>query len=311
LLLALSALILDGSNLFVQKRSVQNAVDAAAFAAAKDLPPSLSGCAGACLTTLGSDAQSYSGRNNGPTPLHACDDSSGPDTNCYLTPYKSDNGRVQVRLRKPISGFFTRAVGLWGATDVSGSAVAGLSPASAAGTVVPIGISASRACMASTVPSCFGVQTTLDFDAPGNNYSLVDLSDVSRAGPTPPGGASASTMKGWISDGYPGVLPSNAWYGDNNGSKNGGFKKPLEDAWKDQRVLLVPIFDSVSPAPPATPVSYHVIGFGAFVIDENPPNWNNSGNHYLVGHFTTVVASGGGAGGGTNNFGVLVVTLFE
>jgi Flp pilus assembly protein TadG len=313
LLLAMIALVIDGANLFTQRRSVQNAADAAALAAGAKLNTDLSACTGpdtastTCAYNVRTTAEDYSSRNGGQSSLHACVDSS--DTNCYLTPYKTDNGRVQVRLKKSVSGFFTGAIGLSGVLSASASSVAGLSPANAAGNVVPIGIDVDHACLASTVPSCFGLQTTLDFDAPGNNYTLLDLSVVSKSGPTLGGSAPANTMKDWIQDGYPGVLPSNAWYGDNNGAKNGGFKRPLEDAWREQRVLLVPIFDSVSPVPPSTPVSYHVISFGAFVIDQDPPNWNNSGNHYLVGHFTTVVASG--VGGGDNNFGVLVVTLFE
>jgi hypothetical protein len=315
LLLAMIALVIDGANLFTQRRSVQNAADAAALAAGAKLNPDLSACAGpdtdstTCAYGVRTTAQEYSDRNGGQSSLHACVD--GSDTNCYLTPYKTDNGRVQVRLKKSVSGFFTGAVGLSNLLSASASAVGGLSPASAAGNVTPIGIDENHACLASTVPSCFGGigSVTLNFDDPGNNYSLLDLDVVSTSGPTAPGGASASTMKGWIQDGYPAVLPSNAWYGDNDGVKNGGLKSSFKYAYDHQLVLLVPVFDSVSPAPPASPVSYHVIGFAAFVIDQDPPNWNNSGNHKLTGHFTTFVASG--VGGGGQSFGVYAVTLFE
>ena len=44
LLLALSALVVDGANLFVQKRAVQNTADALAHVLAKDLDGGGAGC---------------------------------------------------------------------------------------------------------------------------------------------------------------------------------------------------------------------------------------------------------------------------
>jgi hypothetical protein len=175
------------------------------------------------------------------------------------------------------------------------------------------------------VPSCFNVPNVqLNFDADG--YSLLDLSDLSTTAPTPPGSADANTMKAWIINGYPGLLPANAWYGNNNGQKTG-----IKNAFVDDgnTVLLVPVFDKECPtttapappecptlAPPGTaPVSFHVIGFSAFVIDPGGINWSPStnGSHTLTGHFTTFIARGiqGGPPGGPNDFGVSTIALTE
>jgi hypothetical protein len=322
LFLALIALVTDGSNLFANKRGVQNVADATALAVARDLPSNGTACAGACLTTMQSDAITYSNLNKGPTVDHACASSS--DFNCYQTPYKG-NSSVQVRVKREVSTFFGGVTGLFKSSVVASAAVGLGGPPSAVGGVAPVGVSKSHACLASTVPSCFNVPNVqLNFDADG--YSLLDLSDMSKTGPTPPGSADANTMKGWIINGYPGLLPNNAWYGNNNGQKTG-----IKNAFVDDgsTVLLVPVFDKQCPtttapappecptlAPPGTdPVSFHVIGFSAFVIDPGGINWSPStnGSHTLTGHFTTFIASGVSSGppGGSDDFGVRVITLDE
>jgi hypothetical protein len=121
LFIALIALVLDGSNLFVQRRAMQNAADAAALAAANDVGPALidttctsgSPCFNGVATNVGADATSYSQKNGGPS-LHACANSG--DTNCYTWPYPSDGGpgsasrgKVEVRLRSSVNGFFAAA----------------------------------------------------------------------------------------------------------------------------------------------------------------------------------------------------------
>jgi Flp pilus assembly protein TadG len=314
LLLAIIALVIDGANLFTQRRSVQNAADAAAFAASAKLNTDLSACTGpdtdstTCAYTVRTTAQEYSSRNGGQSSLHACVD--GSDTNCYLTPYKTDNSRVQVRLKKSVSGFFTGAVGLSGLLSASASAVAGLSPANAGGNVAPIGVSQSDPDLCqpsnSSYPNCFDQPgVVLNFDDV-SDYALLDLDQVSTRGPIVGGNVSTSTFGDWIQNGHAGVLPTNAWYGaeGDNGYHN-GVKTYFSD--DGTTVLLIPVFDARDPGTG----SYHVIGFAAFVIEKDGVKWTNSGggNHKLTGHFTTFVASG--AGGGSNNFGVLVVTLFE
>src|SRR6266487_3251626 len=78
LLLALIALVTDGSNLFANKRSVQNAADASALAAVRELNPDLSLCTGpastpgTCLYRVETTASDYSKRNDGANPLHGC-----------------------------------------------------------------------------------------------------------------------------------------------------------------------------------------------------------------------------------------------
>jgi Putative Flp pilus-assembly TadE/G-like len=104
-------LVIDGSNLMVHRRSLQNAADAAALAAAQELPaggPCLGpdSTPGTCLYRVLTTANQYSHDvNHGPTVDHACAGVS--DRNCYTTPYKGNPQLVEVRLREQVHGFVT------------------------------------------------------------------------------------------------------------------------------------------------------------------------------------------------------------
>src|SRR4029079_1910455 len=104
-ILAIAALAVDGSHLFVEKRHTQNAADAAALAAAAELPTNGSSCTGvyddatpplSCAYRVSQAAKTYSADNGGPdSPFPPCGGSVTSD--CYLTPYKGSNSKVQVR----------------------------------------------------------------------------------------------------------------------------------------------------------------------------------------------------------------------
>jgi len=129
LFFSICALVVDGTNLMVHRRAMQNAADASALAASRDLAQfqSYSGSATCDISwppeknspqyprkAVVDDVEWYSAQNDGPGTLNggSCtyDDarcSVAADTNCYTWPYKGDNGLIEVRLRKPVSGFFT------------------------------------------------------------------------------------------------------------------------------------------------------------------------------------------------------------
>src|SRR5262245_9490545 len=95
-------LAVDGGKLLVERRSIQNAADAAALAAAQELPSS-GACAGpdttpgTCLYRVMTAADHYSfAVNKGPHVDHAC--VGGSDKNCYTTPYNGSNQLVEVKL---------------------------------------------------------------------------------------------------------------------------------------------------------------------------------------------------------------------
>ncbi len=324
LLIAIIALVADGANLFTNKRSVQNAADAAVFAVAQDLPKDGSVCTGACLTTLQSDADAYSRtKNNGPAVDHACADSA--DTNCYVTPIPGKgNSSAQIRLRKTVSTFIAGFFGL-STSSVSAKAAVSLAGApNAVGNVAPIGVDQQFVCRDpdTSVPPCFGQTKVLNFQAPPG-YSLLDLDQVSTTAPISGNTAGTTAMQNWVTQGYPGVLPANAWYGaEANPGGHNGVRSAFAASAASGAALLVPVFGT-APAPATSPDpttgSYYVIGFAAFVINPGtvtPQSWQgntDTGTHTLTGHFTRFIAEGvsGGPIGGPNDFGVHVISLDE
>jgi hypothetical protein len=138
LLFAVAALVIDGANLFSQRRQVQNAADAASIAAAAYLPADGSTCPSPPLTptSVSCAAQKYTTDNGVSGSLHKCvdaDHSNPTDTNCFAAPYidkqnVSHADKVEVRLTKDVSGLFARAVRFTGLFKVSARAVAALQP---------------------------------------------------------------------------------------------------------------------------------------------------------------------------------------
>jgi len=127
LMFAIVAVVVDGSNLFVQKRSSQNGADAAALAASKDLDPYGMPCTGTCLTTVQNDALDYVKKNTPSLVTHLCANSS--DANCVdvTTPYAGRNEKLKITVREKPRATFGKAVGL-SSFNVTASAVAHVAP---------------------------------------------------------------------------------------------------------------------------------------------------------------------------------------
>jgi F0F1-type ATP synthase membrane subunit c/vacuolar-type H+-ATPase subunit K len=101
------AIVIDVGNLFVEKRSIQQAADAAALAAAQRLPGVA--CDTICQSGVATLAGNYSGENlagGGTGPLPPCD--ATITSNCYEI---LGTDRVRVRLTKSVSTFFGGLVG--------------------------------------------------------------------------------------------------------------------------------------------------------------------------------------------------------
>ncbi len=326
LLLALIALVTDGSNLFANKRSVQNVADASVLAAVGELNPCFgSGSVTACTSNVQSVATDYCQRNGGqdvtppcsvttspPSLLPACNDSSGEDPNsCYKMPYPgSGDYGVQVRIRRNVSLSFGGFVGLL-SSAVTARASAILGVLGAAGNVAPIPIDQNQFCVGrrgsppytpanpwtpqSGMPppdGCFGApDITVSFDDL-NNLMLMDLDTYSTTGPVSGGNSvSTFTMDGWIKNGHAANLPANAWYGgDGNSGNHGGIQNFFPGGSQGLPAgtpMYIPLFSDRDIAN-HPPNWYHVIGFASFVITN--VRWSNV--HQLTGHWVKFTDSG-------------------
>jgi hypothetical protein len=114
--LAMGGFVIEGGHMFVAKRHLQNAADAAALAAARDLPGDGSPCTGSCLVQVKKDVTEYAGYNNfflsPPKFFHACDPADSTDTNCFETPHNGSNDLIQVRVTETLAPIFANALGM-------------------------------------------------------------------------------------------------------------------------------------------------------------------------------------------------------
>jgi hypothetical protein len=283
-LVGMAALVIDGGSWYRADRHLQTAADAAALAGAQELPTRPS--------TAVSVAMDYGTVKNG----------SGLDALSVMpTIPRSDTIHVSATATAP--GIFARVISAaFNEVTVKAEAEAQVLAPLTMKDVAPIAVHKDLACIVSN-PSCFGQPVTLtliedaEYDPTKSKFGLLDLDRDGSAG--------AGDMKDWIEDGYPDYLPVNTDYPPANGEKN-GIKKELQDAADEDRVLLMPVYDTAN----AT-TGYHIIGWAAFVIDDMG-KWAGK-EHVITGHFVTFIATDL-AGGGTNpdpdtDFGVHVITL--
>jgi Flp pilus assembly protein TadG len=114
LFFALMALVVDGGNVLVHKRNIQNAADAAALAVAQNINSATATCKTytdqAGQTHTGDDACSalaseYASRNGVTSSFHNCNADPAPP--CWDLP---DDSHAEVRLQAPVTTFFVGAV---------------------------------------------------------------------------------------------------------------------------------------------------------------------------------------------------------
>jgi hypothetical protein len=155
LFFAIALLVVDGSRVFIVKRSMQNAADAAALAAARDLNDTDTACAGdeladptSCLYKVRATVQQYATENGWTGPsIRSCNDDNAR-TNCYQTPYPAGSTnyrKIQVRLKALDQKTFFGAVvgalfhGVASGFHPAARAVASKGPGVGAWCEVPIG----------------------------------------------------------------------------------------------------------------------------------------------------------------------------
>jgi hypothetical protein len=283
-LVGMAALVIDVGSWYRADRHLQTAADAAALAGAQELPTKPS--------TAVSVAMDYGTVRNG----------AGLDA-LSVTPTIPRSDTIHVSATATAPGIFARVISAaFNEVTVKAEAEAQVFAPLSMKNVAPIAVYKDLACIVSD-PSCFGQPVTLtliedaEYDPTKSKFGLLDLDRDGNAG--------AGDMKDWLEDGYPDYLPVNTDYPPANGEKN-GIKQELQDAADEDRVLLMPVYDTASAS-----TGYHIIGWAAFVIDDIG-KWAGR-EHVLTGHFVTFIATDL-AGGGTDpdpgsDFGVHVITL--
>ncbi|PZN06442.1 MAG: hypothetical protein DIU69_13275 [Bacillota bacterium] len=274
ILLGLAGLVLDGGRLYAERQRLQEAADAAALAAAHDLPEDPG--------EARRQAYEYVAAN-------------GADPGRAEVAVSADGSRVTVRLKATVPMGLARVLGIED-VEVSAEAEAEVAGAVAVSGVQPFGVEEQ--------PLQFGERYTLVLDRPGSpgNFHLLAL-----------GGRGAQQVRENILHGYPGWVRIGQEIETEPGHQTGAvtayrerieadpFSTHLDFPPDSPRLVIVPVVRGFDEAHGRDTVI--VTGFAAFFLEEA-----REGDGQVVGRFIRYVVEGE-AGPVTAETGVRVVRL--
>jgi Flp pilus assembly protein TadG len=286
-LLGLTALVLDVGSWFRAHRQLQATADASALAGAQELPDNPGNASGL--------ANDYAAKNTS--------DLQGVTVSLSQTYVPNDT--IKVHVTKPAEGFFSKVFGI-NSVNEGASATARTAGMKSALYVAPIVVNKKHPMLNNCGGPCYGpsYQTTIPVSATGapGAFGLVNLD------PTTNGTTGASTLAGWIENGFDKYLDIGSYASDPGVKFN---SNGIQDAMQ-QRIgteMLFPVYDTYSGQ--GSNAQYHIIGWVGFFVTAVDPNGNN-GN--VSGYFTRVIWTGiqaSSAGGGGPNYGARAVQLVD
>jgi len=280
-LIAMMAAVLDVGSWMRTDRNLQAEADAAALAAAQELPDA--------PATAIAKAVEYGGKNGGHT-------SAG---NVTITTTVLTNDTVSVTIQRTVPGVFSGIAGVDSAT-VHASAKARAGVLTSARYAAPIAVDITHPMLQCKPRPCFGVPTTLDLEKVGPGaFRLLNL-DQSH------GGTGPSDLADWILNGYSGYMPIDDYFSD-PGAKfsSSQIKSAMQQRIGDE--LLFPVYDIT--AKEGANFEYHVVAWVGFLVT----GFSASGNSGTVsGHFTRVIWEGiSGTETPDHDFGARTVSLIQ
>jgi hypothetical protein len=280
-MIALAGAVLDVGAWFRADRQLQNVADAAALAAAQELPQE----PGAATST----AITYANKNGGAI-------SAG---NVKFSRTTTDNDTVAVDVSDEVPTVFTKLLGIETVT-VAAAAKARASTMGEAKYVAPIAVDIKHPLLQCAPEPCFDQATTLDLRKTGPGaFRLLNLDDTH-------GGTGQQILADWIRGGYNDYLPLD-WYFQDAGAKFNASEvtAALDDRLGDE--LLFPVYDAVTGS--GTNFEYHVVGWVGFVMT----GFKGQGSGGTIdGYFTKVTWDGlESTDPSQPSFGARTITLVE
>jgi hypothetical protein len=239
-LLGMTALVIDGGGLYLEKLRIQKVVDAAALAGAQELPQSNEKALQQVDETII--------KNKG-------------NTNYYSTSFNSTLTSIEVTGRKEITLVFAKAIGIDNPT-IEASARVELSPLVSGVEAIPLGIEASTKLV-------YGERRTLKFsDANYGNFGALALS-----------GPGAKDYETDLKYGYEFQIKVNDVLDTRTGNIKGPTKSAVDyrtglcqNATYDNfptncaRVVLVPVYEAINTGT-AKLNQVKVVGFATFFLE--------------------------------------------
>lgn len=303
IVIIMCGIVIDVGSVQIEKSSLQNAADAAAFAASTILPAEAGNPAE--LEQVHDIALDYAAKN-------------GFDASCVtaVEPENIFNGKyygVRVRLKSEVPYNFGPIVGLNGTTATKSAKVL-LEPVTSSTAVVPLGIEASR--LSEVLAATEGIDLIIKYDGGDGTegfYGALDLDGVQGGG--------AKDFESWLAFGYDGVLQM----GDILPTESGNMSGPTTDAFTTRynqcthfpsqggcnedhfdlscpRVVTLIVYTLVDSK------TVQVVGFVPFILK------GLNGNGEILASKITVKTNEGetdGALGGIGDYGIYRVRLVE
>jgi len=280
-LIAMMAAVIDVGAWMRADRKLQADADAAALAAAQELPYDTG--------TAIAKAVEYGTKNGG----------SVTAANVSIESRVLADDTVVVRATKSAPGVFTGLFGI-NSVDVHATAKARAGSLAKARYAAPIAVDIGHEKLQCQPLPCFNQQTTIDLEKTGPGaFRIINL-DRSH------GGTGQTILSDWILHGYSGLMPLDDYYSDPGAKFNASqVISALNERIGD--TLLFPVYDDTKKS--GANFEYHVIGWVGFVVT----GFDASGNNGKVfGYFTSVIWEGiMGSPDGEGNFGARTVALVE
>jgi secretion/DNA translocation related TadE-like protein len=292
--LGMAALVLDIGSWYRAQRAAQSTADAAALAAAQELPDS--------TTNATNRALEYAGKNGGGLST----------TGISFSTKLVSNDTVTVRVRRPTPSFFAKLFGISSVT-AGGNATARSENVQAARYVAPIVVHYKHPllnCTRTANPTCnptYGVTTTLtlsDLHSPGGGsgsgaFGLINLNQNDSTGT-----ADAGTLADWLANGYDGYMQLGKYFSAPSANYNNSqFLSSLNSVLGKE--VLFPVYRLLTG--PGSNAQYDIIGWVGFVIQSYTADGSNG---TLTGQFTRFIADGIQVeSGGNPDFGVRKIEL--
>lgn len=263
---------IDVGAFYQAHRKQQSIADAAALAAAGDLPAS--------TAQASADAQSYASKNGGSV--------AGISFSSTYMP----NDTVTVSASTSVKTAFLGVLGINSANVTATTTVRAENLQTAVG-AAPFGVINTQPELGGAGCPCLGVSTTLDeTKGPGpGGFGIINV-DGSR------GGTSPDTLASWIADGCncSQTVPVDLYSDPGAKFNSSQVQNAMDNAVG--RTLLFPVYDSTSGS--GANLFYHVIGWTGFHITA----WAAKGTAALItGYFDHVDWEGSGSSQTGNYFG--------
>ena len=260
-LLAMLALVLDGGNIYLQRRRMQNAADAGAIAGAR------------VLALDGTPAQAYAAAQEYTLQRNGAD-------NCDIS---IEGTLVTVVAHKNVKMSFAQIVGI-NQVQATARASATYKPVAQMGKMAPIAIEDFE----------YEFETTYTIwddntedppdpttgDIAGSMRGWLNLDCVY---PDECGDAGTSLLADWMLNGYQGKVDKKSWVRGSSGVKT--YPVAITQA-RIGDVLFIAIYDDIQDLHPGKPY-YHVIKFAAFEVTAVHATGNPKGIEGIFRYYVT------------------------